>query len=63
MVVLCQAGDLISVPDGALHWFDMGPEPEFTCVRLFTNPQGWVAEFSGSEIADQFPRYESLVAG
>ncbi len=59
--VLCQKNDLISVPDGTRHWFDMGPEPEFTAIRLFTNPDGWVAEFTGETIASRIPRYEALV--
>src|SRR5690606_717047 len=25
----CVRNDLIAVPDGTTHWFDMGPEPEF----------------------------------
>jgi 1,2-dihydroxy-3-keto-5-methylthiopentene dioxygenase len=58
--VLCQKNDLISVPHGTRHWFDMGPEPEFTAIRLFTNPEGWVAEFTGEDIASRLPRYESL---
>lgn len=58
--VLCQQNDLISVPHGTRHWFDMGPEPEFTCIRLFTNPEGWVAQFTGEDIASRLPRYESL---
>ncbi|MDX1757652.1 MAG: cupin [Marinobacter sp.] len=58
--VLCQKNDLISVPDGTRHWFDMGPEPEFTCIRLFSNPDGWVAEFTGNDIASAVPRYEQL---
>jgi 1,2-dihydroxy-3-keto-5-methylthiopentene dioxygenase len=56
--VLCQQGDLIGVPDGTPHWFDMGPAPSFTAIRLFTNPAGWVADFTGSDIAGRFPRYE-----
>lgn len=55
--VLCTRGDLIGVPDGTPHWFDMGPEPRFTCIRLFTNPEGWVANFTGSDIAGRFPRF------
>ncbi|ARU57687.1 hypothetical protein OLMES_3660 [Oleiphilus messinensis] len=60
-VVLCQQNDLISVPDGTTHWFDMGPEPSFTCIRLFSNPEGWVADFTGSDIATRFPAFEDLV--
>jgi 1,2-dihydroxy-3-keto-5-methylthiopentene dioxygenase len=56
--VLCQAGDLIGVPGGTPHWFDMGPSPSFVALRLFTNPEGWVASFTGSDIAGRFPRYE-----
>jgi 1,2-dihydroxy-3-keto-5-methylthiopentene dioxygenase len=55
--VLCQAGDLISVPAGMRHWFDMGPSPHFTAIRLFVDPAGWVANFTGDAIADRFPRH------
>ena len=56
--VLCERGDLIGVPANTTHWFDMGPRPEFTAIRLFTSPQGWVAEFTGSDIAQRFNRLE-----
>lgn len=57
--VLCTQGDLISVPAGTRHWFDMGPRPHFTAIRLFTNPDGWVARFTGDTIADRFPRMQA----
>lgn len=57
--VLCEKGDLISVPAGATHWFDMGPNPRFKAIRLFTNPEGWVANFTGSDIAKRFPLLEN----
>lgn len=57
--VLCERGDLISVPANTTHWFDMGPEPEFTAIRLFTTPEGWVAEFTGSDIAQRFNRLDT----
>lgn len=60
--VLCAAGDLISVPAGMKHWFDMGPRPRFTAIRLFINPEGWVAHYTGSRIADAFPRHEPVAA-
>jgi 1,2-dihydroxy-3-keto-5-methylthiopentene dioxygenase len=58
--VLCQTGDLISVPAGMRHWFDMGPSPRFTAIRLFVDPAGWVANFTGDAIADRFPRHEPV---
>lgn len=60
-VVLCQAGDLISVPDSTKHWFDMGANPNFTCIRLFSNPEGWVANFTGSSISQELPNFENIV--
>ena len=61
-MVLCEAGDLISVPAGIRHWFDMGPAPSFTAVRLFTNPEGWVARYTDDPIADAYPRLEPQAA-
>jgi len=57
--VLCEAGDLIAVPDGMRHWFDMGPAPSFIAIRFFTRPDGWIGHFTGSDIAQRFPRYEA----
>ncbi len=60
-IVLCQAGDLISVPAGTPHWFDMGERPILKAIRLFTTPEGWVAEYTGRDIATRFPRLEEYV--
>lgn len=56
--VHCQAGDMISVPAGMRHWFDMGATPFFTAMRFFRTPEGWVGDFTGDPIADRFPRLE-----
>jgi len=53
--ILCEKDDLISVPAETKHWFDMGPNPNFTAIRLFNNPEGWVANFTDDEIAARFP--------
>jgi 1,2-dihydroxy-3-keto-5-methylthiopentene dioxygenase len=55
---ICVRGDLISVPAGTPHWFDMGPDPEFTAIRWFNNQEGWVPQYSGADIATRFPAYE-----
>jgi 1,2-dihydroxy-3-keto-5-methylthiopentene dioxygenase len=60
--VLCVKGDLISVPANTTHWFDMGANPSFKCIRLFTTPEGWVAKFTGSEIALSFPTLDETLA-
>ena len=61
--VLCEKGDLISVPANTTHWFDMGENPSFKCIRLFTTPEGWVAKFTGSEIAKSFPTLDETLTG
>lgn len=54
--ILCEKNDLISVPAGTPHWFDMGEAPYFTAIRVFDNPEGWIARFTGDAIADAYPR-------
>jgi len=54
--VLCEKGDLISVPANTRHWFDMGSEPEFVAIRFFNNPEGWVARYTSDDIAERCTR-------
>lgn len=61
--VLCEKNDLISVPAQVTHWFDMGENPHLACIRLFTNPEGWVANFTGSDIASHFPLLDTSHGG
>ena len=62
-MLLCEKGDLISVPANTTHWFDMGENPRFKCIRFFTTPVGWVGNFTGSDIAAGFPDFDSYVKG
>ena len=61
-MVLCEKGDLISVPANTTHWFDMGENPSFKCIRFFTTPNGWEGNFTGSDIATRFPGFDDVVA-
>ena len=58
--VTCGQADLIGVPAGTRHWFDMGPQPFFIAIRLFSNPAGWVANLTGADVAQRFPRFEPV---
>ena len=58
----CEAGDLLSVPAGTRHWFDMGAEPRFTAIRFFASAEGWIGSFSGDPIARALPSFEELAA-
>ncbi len=57
--VLCEKGDLISVPANTPHWFDMGPSPCFIAIRFFNNPDGWIAHYTGNDIAQKYSRLEA----
>jgi len=58
--VLCEAGDLLWVPAGTTHWFDMGTRPSFTAIRFFHDADGWVGAFTGDDIATRFPDFDAL---
>jgi 1,2-dihydroxy-3-keto-5-methylthiopentene dioxygenase len=58
-MVLCEQGDYLRVPKNTPHWFDMGETPYITAIRWFTRPDGWVAQFTGQNYSDIFPKYES----
>jgi 1,2-dihydroxy-3-keto-5-methylthiopentene dioxygenase len=60
--VLCEAGDVISVPANTTHWFDMGTRPEYVSVRFFHDDDGWVGNFTGSDIATRFAGYDELAS-
>jgi 1,2-dihydroxy-3-keto-5-methylthiopentene dioxygenase len=53
--VHCDEGDLISVPAGTKHWFDGGPSPCCTVLRVFTDTTGWTPHYTGSPISAAFP--------
>ena len=56
-IVVCEAGDLMGIPAGTPHWFDMGPRPRFTALRLFVSPDGWVADYTGAKLAEDYPKF------
>lgn len=57
--LLCRQGDLISVPKNYKHWFDIGKNPHVKCIRIFTDPAGWVANYTHSKIEEGYnPKYD-----
>ncbi len=61
--VYCEKGDLLGVPKGTTHWFDMGTHPSFTAIRFFHEEDGWVGTFTGSGISSRFPDFDTIHAG
>jgi 1,2-dihydroxy-3-keto-5-methylthiopentene dioxygenase len=44
------AGDLLRVPRGTWHWFDLCPDRRIRAIRLFQNPAGWTPHYTGSGV-------------
>ena len=57
--VLCQRGDLISVPAGTKHWFDAGVEEPFVkAIRIFTDMSGWTPHYTQSGIETNYAHFK-----
>jgi len=53
--VLCEAGDLISVPANTRHWFDAGQkDPAVKTIRMFIDQSGWVPHYTESGIDQRY---------
>ena len=44
------AGDLIRVPLGTHHWFDLCTDRRIRAIRLFQDPSGWTPHYTGSGV-------------
>src|SRR5690606_36880722 len=49
-----ERGDLLSLPAGVRHWFDLGEEPHALVVRMSASDE--LPERTGDDIARRFPR-------
>jgi 1,2-dihydroxy-3-keto-5-methylthiopentene dioxygenase len=45
-----EAGDLISVPRGVRHWFDLCSERRIRAIRLFQDASGWTPHYTNSGV-------------
>jgi 1,2-dihydroxy-3-keto-5-methylthiopentene dioxygenase len=58
-----EAGDLIRVPRGTLHWFDLCGEKRIRAIRLFQDMSGWTPHYTHSAVDKNYepvclgPRY------
>ena len=55
-----EPGDLIRVPRGTLHWFDLCSTKQIQCIRLFQDPAGWTPWYTDSGVDD---KYEAVCFG
>src|SRR5438067_1486851 len=49
-----EPGDLIRVPKGTLHWFDLCTDRQIRCIRLFQDPTGWTPWYTESGVDEGF---------
>jgi len=54
MAIEVEAGDLIRVPRGTLHWFNLCSDREIRAIRLFQDPAGWAPNYTDSQIDQGF---------
>lgn len=59
-ILHCEKGDFVTIPKGVKHWLDVGPEPNFTCLRWYNTPEGLTTKFSGSTVAEATARWETI---
>ena len=45
-----ESGDLIRVPRGTWHWFDLCGDRTIRAIRLFQDPSGWTPHYTDSGI-------------
>jgi 1,2-dihydroxy-3-keto-5-methylthiopentene dioxygenase len=53
-------GDMIRVPGGTLHWFNLCEDRRIRAIRLFSDPAGWVPRYTDSGVEKD---YEPLCFG
>ncbi|MFN2570861.1 MAG: acireductone dioxygenase [Gemmatimonadales bacterium] len=49
-----EAGDLIRVPRGTWHWFDLCGERDIRAIRLFQDKSGWTPHYTESGVDKGF---------
>lgn len=49
-----EPGDMIRVPRGTLHWFDLCSEREIKAIRFFKDTAGWTPYYTESGLEKQY---------
>jgi 1,2-dihydroxy-3-keto-5-methylthiopentene dioxygenase len=50
-----ESGDLINVPCGTKHWFDLCNDKTIRCIRLFQDSSGWTPHYiEGSKLHERY---------
>lgn len=47
-------GDLLSVPSGTWHWFNLCSDLQIKAIRLFSESKGWLPYYTESKVERQY---------
>jgi 1,2-dihydroxy-3-keto-5-methylthiopentene dioxygenase len=50
MAIEVYPGDLLRVPRGTWHWFDLCADKRIRAIRLFQDPSGWTPHYTDSGV-------------
>lgn len=54
LAIEVEAGDLIRVPRGTLHWFNLCSDRRIRTIRLFQDTSGWTPHYTDSRVDENF---------
>ena len=54
LAIEVEAGDLIRVPRGTLHWFNLCADRRIRTIRLFQDTAGWTPHYTDSGVDERF---------
>ena len=52
--VTVESGDLISVPKGTHHWFNLCSDKTIRCIRLFEDMSGWAPHYMEEPVHNKY---------
>ena len=52
--VTVESGDLISVPQGTRHWFNLCSNRTIRCIRLFEEMSGWTPHYMDNAVHQEY---------
>jgi 1,2-dihydroxy-3-keto-5-methylthiopentene dioxygenase len=53
LAIEVEAGDLIRVPRGTLHWFNLCSDRRIRTIRLFQDKAGWTPNYTDSHVDER----------
>lgn len=54
LAIEVEAGDLIRVPRGTHHWFNLCADRRIRTIRLFQDKAGWTPHYTDSRVDEQY---------